>query len=285
MAKASRSRSKARHTQRKSAPPAARRDLELRRPSAHGGYGWVRDLPDARDFTYAAPLLRFPQGLPPSVDLRSECPAVYDQGQLGSCTANAIGAAVEFDQLKQGTKAFEPSRLFIYYNERVIENSVSQDSGAQIRDGIKVVATLGAPPETDWPYDINKFAQKPPQRAFDDAKRDIVTIYSRVVQSLVQMQGCLASGFPFVFGFTVYESFESAAVAQSGMVPMPASDEKMLGGHAVLAVGYDNKKRMFIVRNSWGAGWGVEGYFYMPYEYLLTASLASDFWTVRSVTG
>jgi C1A family cysteine protease len=259
--------------------------LTVRRPSVHGGYGWVRDLPDARDVAYAAPLLRFAQGLPPVVDLRPNCPPVYDQGQLGSCTANAIGAAIQFDQQKQGTPAFVPSRLFIYYNERVIERTVSQDAGAQIRDGMKAVATLGAPPETDWPYDIKRFAVTPPTNAFADAKKDIVNAYTRVAQNLAQFQGCLASGYPFVFGFTVYESFESQAVANNGVMPMPAADEKVLGGHAVLAVGYDSKRRVFIVRNSWGTGWGAKGYFYMPFEYMLSAQLASDFWTVRSVTG
>jgi len=210
---------------------------------------------------------------------------VYDQGQLGSCTANAIGAAIEFDQQKQGTAAFVPSRLFIYYNERVIERTVAQDSGAQIRDGMKAVATLGAPRETEWPYNIKKFAVKPSAAAYADAKQDIVTAYTRVVQSLAQFQGCLASGYPFVFGFTVYESFESDAVAKNGVMPMPAPREKVLGGHAVLAVGYDGKRRVFIVRNSWGSGWGAKGYFFMPYEYLLNPSLASDFWTIRSVTG
>jgi C1A family cysteine protease len=234
---------------------------------------------------YAAPLVRFPQGLPPSVDLRSECPPIYDQGQLGSCTANAIGGAIEFDQRKQGTTEFVPSRLFIYYNERTIEGTVSQDSGAQIRDGIKSVATLGAPPEQDWPYDITKFAQQPPPNAFADAKQDIVSSYSRVPQLLIQMQGCLASGYPFVFGFTVYDSFESDAVAQTGNVPMPGSGENVQGGHAVVAVGYDNSRRVFIVRNSWGPSWGAKGYCFMPYEYLLTPNLASDFWTIRSVTG
>jgi len=259
--------------------------LAVRRPSAHGGYGWVHDLPDARDFLYAAPLLRFPQGLPPSVDLRSECPPVYDQGQLGSCTANGIGGAIEFDQRKQGSKEFVPSRLFIYYNERVIENTVTQDSGAQVRDGIKSVATLGAPPETDWPYDIQKFAQKPPTKAYTDAKQDLVKVYSRVAQNLAQFQGCLAEGYPFVFGFTVYESFESQEVAESGILSMPKAGEKVVGGHCVLAVGYNNSKRMFIIRNSWGSSWGLKGYFMMPYEYLMDSHLASDFWTVRSVTG
>jgi C1A family cysteine protease len=260
--------------------------LSIRKASPHGGYGWVRDLPDARDFLYAAPLIRFPQGLPPSIDLRSECPPVYDQGQLGSCTGNGIAGAVEFDQRKQGTKDFTPSRLFIYYNERVVEGTVNQDSGAQVRDGIKSVATLGAPPETDWPYDIQKFTQKPPANAYSDAKQDLVSTYSRVAQNnLTQMQGCLAEGYPFVFGFTVYESFESETVAENGIVPMPASGEKVVGGHCVVAVGYDDTKRVFIIRNSWGTDWGIKGYCLMPYEYLISAQLASDFWTIRSVTG
>jgi C1A family cysteine protease len=259
--------------------------LAVRRPSQHGGYGWNRDLPDARDFFYAAPLVRFPQGLPPSVDLRSQCPPVYDQGQLGSCTGNGIAGAIEFDQRKQGTNAFTPSRLFIYYNERVMENTVSQDSGAQVRDGIKSVGILGAPPETDWPYDIAKFAQKPPANAYADAKKDLVTSYSRVVQNLAQMQGCLAEGYPFVFGFTVYDSFESQQMAQTGIMTMPAPGEKVVGGHCVVAVGYDDSQRMFIIRNSWGTDWGLRGYFMMPYEYMLNPQLASDFWTIRSVAG
>lgn len=259
--------------------------LAVRRASKHGGYGWVHDLPDARDFVYAAPLQRFPGGLPTSVDLRSECPPVYDQGQLGSCTGNGIAGAIEFDQRKQGNTEFTPSRLFIYYNERVMEGTVSQDSGAQVRDGIKSVATLGAPPETDWPYVIAKFADKPPPNAYSDALQDLVSSYARVAQVLTQMQGCLAEGYPFVFGFTVYESFESEAVATTGVVPMPASGEKVVGGHCVVAVGYDDAKRVFIIRNSWGTSWGIKGYCTMPYEYLLRPHLASDFWTIRSVTG
>ena len=259
--------------------------LVVRRPSAHGGYGWIRDLPDDRDFVYGAPLIRFPQGLPPSVDLRSECPPVYDQGQLGCCTGNGIAGAIEFDQRKQGTREFTPSRLFIYYNERVIEGTVDHDSGAQIRDGIKSVAKLGAPPETDWPYDITKFADRPPPQAYTDAKQDLVTAYSRVVQDITQMRGCLAAGYPFVLGFTVYESFESQTVAQTGIVPMPGTAEAVLGGHCVVAVGYDDNKRLFTIRNSWGTDWGLSGYCLMPYEYLINPPLASDFWTIRSVTG
>jgi C1A family cysteine protease len=259
--------------------------LSIRKSSRRGGYGWLRDLPDARDFAYAAPLNRFPQGLPPSVDMRPACPPVYNQGQLGSCTANGIAGAIEFDQGKIGNSEFTPSRLFIYYNERVIEGTVNQDSGAQVRDGIKSVVTLGAPPETDWPYVIANFAERPPPLAYTDAKLDLVSSYARVTQSLAQMQGCLAEGYPFVFGFTVYQSFESQAVASSGIVPMPSPGEATVGGHCVLAVGYNNTTRTFIIRNSWGTGWGMNGYCTMPYEYLLDAQLASDFWTIRSVTG
>jgi C1A family cysteine protease len=261
------------------------RMLAVRRASPHGAYGWVRDLPDARDFQYSAPLARYPHGLPKSVDLRAECPPVYDQGQLGSCTGNGIAGVVEFAQRKLGKQEFTPSRLFIYYNERVIEGTVNQDSGAQVRDGIKSVATIGAPPETDWPYNINAFADRPPARAYADAKLDLVSTYARVSQNLTQMQGCLAEGFPFVFGFTVYESFESQQVADTGVVPMPTTGEKVVGGHCVAAVGYDDTKRAFIIRNSWGTGWGIKGYCFMPFEYLITANLSSDFWTVRSVSG
>jgi C1A family cysteine protease len=259
--------------------------LSIRTASQHGAYGWIHDLPDARDFVYAAPLIRFPHGLPASVDLRSVCPPIYDQGQLGSCTGNGIAGAIEFDQGKLGNKQFTPSRLFIYYNERVMEGTVTQDAGAQIRDGIKSVAQLGAPPETDWPYNIQKFAEQPPLQAYTDAKLDLVSSYARVSQNLGQMQGCLAEGYPFVFGFTVYSSFESDTVAQTGVVPMPSSGETVMGGHCVVAVGYDDTNRTFIVRNSWGVSWGMKGYCTMPYEYLVSAHLASDFWTIRSVTG
>jgi C1A family cysteine protease len=247
------------------------------------GYGWNRDLPDGRDFMYAAP-----EGvvakLPDHVDLRPQCPPVYDQGQLGSCTANAIGAALEFDQMKQNKpNPFTPSRLFIYYNERAIENTIASDSGAQIRDGVKSVNKLGAPPETDWPYDINKFQDKPTDQAFADALKNQSVLYKRLTPTLSQLKGCLASGSPFVFGFTVYDSFESPAVAQSGHLQMPTANEQQIGGHAVLAVGYDESQQVFVIRNSWGAGWGLQGYFTMPYPYLLQGTLASDFWTIRSV--
>ncbi|MGN6614791.1 MAG: C1 family peptidase [Candidatus Nitrosocosmicus sp.] len=247
------------------------------------GYGWKPDLPDHRDHSYAAPV-QVLTNLPRKIDLRPQCPSqVYSQGQLGSCTANAIAAAIEFDLLKQKRQDFMPSRLFIYYNERDIEGTVDEDSGAMIRDGVKSVARQGVCPETECTYDTDRFTEKPPENCYEDALKTRARSYARVARTLNQFKGCLASGYPFVFGFSVYESFESEEVAQSGIATIPTSQEKLLGGHAVLAVGYDDDQNRFIVRNSWGDSWGMKGYFTMPYSYLLDENLSDDFWTIRIV--
>lgn len=244
--------------------------------------GWLPDLPDTRDFLYAAPL-KVLQKLPVSTDLRSKCPPVYDQGDLGSCTANALGGAFQFGQKKQKKKDFIPSRLFIYYNERVIINTVNSDSGAQIRDGIKTLNKQGVCPETTWPYDISKFTQKPPAPAYKEALKNKITSYQRLTNSLNILKGCLGEGYPFVYGFTVYESFMTQEVANTGIMPIPSAAEKVAGGHAVMAVGYDDAKQAFLVRNSWGKGWGIKGYFWMPYAYITNSNLCDDFWTIRLV--
>ena len=224
--------------------------------------------------------------VPDRVDLRPKCPPVFDQGQLGSCTANAIGNAYRFDLLKQRKAAvFVPSRLFLYYNERAIEGTVKTDSGAMLRDGIKTLAKQGVCGESTWPYEIDRYADKPPASAYREGLLHQALSYQRLNQDSMQMKGCLASGFPIVFGFSVYESFESPAVARTGQVPMPGSGERLVGGHAVLAVGYDDRRQQFIVMNSWSAAWGDEGYFHMPYAYLASPQLAGDLWTVRTVEG
>jgi C1A family cysteine protease len=246
-------------------------------------YGWIPDLPDQRDFTFRVPR-RTAAALPSAVDLRPQMPPVYEQGALGSCTSNAIGGAFEFDLIKQKEEDFVPSRLFIYYNERVIERTVDQDAGAMLRDGMKTLANQGVCPETMWPYVLSQFATRPTPECYAEAKKHLGVTYMRVVQDVAQMRGCVAAGYPFIFGFTVYESFESAAVARTGNVPMPQGDERTLGGHAMCVVGYDNPKKLFIVRNSWGAAWGKNGYGTMPYAYFTNTDLSADFWTLRAVS-
>jgi C1A family cysteine protease len=245
-------------------------------------YGWIPDLPDKRDFYLSCSITA---DLPLRVDLRGKCPPVYDQGKLGSCTANAIGAAHQFEQIRQGKSrgSFAPSRLFVYYNERAMEGTIPMDSGALIRDGIKSVVKQGVCPETEWPYIVERFTSAPTEACYKHALSHQALAYRRVYQSLPQLRACLAAGFPVVFGFTVYESFESRSVARAGVVPMPGRSERALGGHAVLAVGYDHMKRWFIVRNSWGTKWGDKGYCYMPYEYVADSDLAADFWTITLV--
>jgi C1A family cysteine protease len=246
-------------------------------------YGWVRDLPDKRDLLYSAPA-EIAAALPPRMDLRSQFPPPYDQGSLGSCTSNAIAGALQFLELKEHEHpAVMPSRLFIYYNERVLEGSVSSDSGAQIRDGIKVVVKEGYCAESEWPYVENRFADKPPARCYADALKERVSQYLRLPRELVPLLACLASGYPFVFGFSVYASFESPQVKATGVVNLPEPGEDFIGGHAVVACGYDQAQRRFIVRNSWGSDWGMQGYFTMPFEYLTDPGLAADFWTLRRV--
>ncbi len=245
-------------------------------------YGWRPDHPDLRDFLLAVEPLK---ALPAKISLRAQMPPVYDQGQLGSCTANSIGAILEFNELKQGeADATTPSRLFIYYNERAMEGTVAQDSGAEIRDGIKSVAQLGAPPETVWPYVISKFARKPPATAYRAALQHEAIRYARVAQSQVAIQSVLATGYPISFGFTVYESFENG-VGSNGIVPMPTPHENTLGGHAVVAVGYKEIRGQlyFECRNSWGDGWADHGYFWLPAAYVTSPDLARDFWVIEQV--
>lgn len=238
-------------------------------------YGWVRDLPDPRDHRLA---LTSPGHLPPKVDLRAQMPPIYDQGQLGSCTANAIAACLDFERARQGLPMITPSRLFIYYGERLIEHSVESDAGAQIRDGIKVVAAYGVCPEAMWPYIPERFAEKPPMACYATAALDRALSYSRVGAGLWHVKACLAQGFPVTFGFMVHESFESEDVAKTGIMPVPEPGEQPLGGHAVAAVGYDDSRQALIVRNSWGAAWGDGGHFYMPYGQRM-----DDRWMIRLV--
>lgn len=250
-------------------------------------YGWNKDRPDARDHEFRGDVMPV-QILPSKIDLTSGMPdTVFDQGQLGSCTANAIAMAVWFDMKKQKLGDYAPSRLFIYYNERDMEGTVNSDSGAMIRDGIKSINQIGVCPETDWAYIESQFTWKPNATAYVDAHKMLAVQYKRIYNAISPsiMKLCLANGIPFVLGFTVYSSFESQAVASTGIVPMPnLQTESILGGHAVLCVGYDDSTKLFKCRNSWGASWGDKGYFYMPYDYLTNVNLADDFWAIQVIS-
>jgi C1A family cysteine protease len=240
-------------------------------------YTWKPDIPDHRDH----PLSLSTVALPRMVDLSQQMPPVEDQGRLGSCTGNAIAGALEFLEGKTPDKQFfDVSRLFIYYQERVIEGTVLWDEGAMIRDGVKACAKVGYCTEEKWPYMISKFDRKPPRAAYADAAKRKITEYLRA-STLDDFKAALASGFPVVFGFSVYKSFESAQVAQTGDVSMPSGNDAMLGGHAVLMVGYDDDTGRVRVRNSWGTDWGDKGYFTMPYEYVADRNLSDDFWVIR----
>lgn len=218
------------------------------------------------------------------VDLRNKFPkVVYDQGSLGSCTANALCAAYRYEIIKQNRLDIDVSRLFLYYQERVIEGTVNEDSGAQLHNGITVLKTTGICHENIWPYDIAKFSTKPSVKSYRDAKQHHVLDAQPISQTLKDLKQTLVDGYPIVFGFIAYASFESEEVAKTGIVPMPNKNETEVGGHAVCIVGYDDTKSTFLVRNSWGEKWGQGGYFELPYDYVTNPDLAQDFWEIKLV--
>lgn len=234
-------------------------------------YAWRPDIPDARDFYFRRSL----KTIPDKIDMRKKCSRIENQRNIGSCTANAIAGAIEFLY-----PLVNISRLFIYYNEREMIGTVNEDSGAYIRDGVKSCAKIGACNEKLWPYRTMHFAIKPSARCYEDAMNRKILEYRRC-EGLYNTLGALAEGYPVIFGFSVYESFESEEVARTGLMPYPSRDEQLLGGHAVLAVGYNLKKRLLIVRNSWGGQWGKEGYFYMPFKVIENRNMSDDFWMIK----
>jgi C1A family cysteine protease len=244
---------------------------------------------DARDFLFKA---RKPDilTLPVIVDLRKSMPPVLNQGELGSCGSNALANAIRYDLRKESRESkeekgrvsdFPPSRLYIYYNTRAVENEpLNEDTGITLRGGCKSLSKYSACNETIWPYVIANFAKRPPLAAYKDALVHKTIRYESVLQNLTSLKQCLSEGYPVVFGFRVYTSFMSEDVAKTGIVPLPKKGEKMEGGHAVVCCGYDSDKSMFICQNSWGEDWGDKGYFYMPFDYMVNRNLADDFWKI-----
>jgi C1A family cysteine protease len=249
-------------------------------------YHWKREPVDTRDHTYDPQALgaRAPT-LSSSVDLRNYCSPIENQGQLGSCTGNAIAGLIEYLDRK-ANKNLDVSRLFIYYQERLLEGTVNYDAGAYIRDGIKAVNKYGAPLESLWPYLITRYATTPSRAAYADALKRRAGAYQKITTRVAGVKTALSQGYPVVIGFDVYESFEGAVNNTTGMMPYPAAGEQLLGGHAVAIVGYNDTLGggRFICRNSWGTSWGDRGYFYMPYQVIANANMSDDFWIITSVT-
>jgi C1A family cysteine protease len=244
-------------------------------------YGTRRDAPDPRDHTFA---ISRRKKHAERVDLRGGAP-IYNQKTLNSCSANAIAAAIRFDHLRAGNRrALNPSRLFLYFNERSIEGCIPKNVPVSLRDGYKTLARVGICAEQHWPYRVRHFAHHPPSECYDHAAAHRAVRYMRLKQDLRHIRECLADGYPFTAGITVYPSFETNRVKRTGSVPMPKRGEKLLGGHAVLIVGYDDRARHVIVQNSWGSGWGAGGYCFLPYDFILDEDHAWDLWTVRRMT-
>jgi C1A family cysteine protease len=216
--------------------------------------------------------------LPAKIDLRHKMPPVYDQGKIGSCTANALVAVVEYD-----LSGFNGSRLFVYYNERLLNNTTDSDSGASLSDGIESLMIFGVCKEELHPYDVTNLSLQPSKAAYEDGRLHKALRVKHLQGDLYTLKKCLADGFPFVVSIAMYPSFETKEVGRTGKVPLPSPTEQDLGGHAILICGYDDTTQSWIARNSWGDDWGLEGYFHLPYLYLLDSSLSSDAWVVTKV--
>ena len=297
----------------------------------HRRYGYIKDAPGKSDDAQKALFKRAGRGytLPKRMNLIekfglffSKYHKPYSQGRIGSCTANALAFAYVFREMKQQTKiTFMPSRMFIYYNERELENSLGFDNGAQISTGINVLKNFGVCPEAMWPYDCDNYNNKPPESCFHEASNCKLTNYQKIPYEkhmskqyvLEQLKSAIVNDCPIVFGFSAYENLESVEVEKTGILRLPLQTEQFLGGHAVVAVGYDDEFNCytandvehpesyagaFLIRNSWGPEWGCvpmgeydeknRGYFWLPYNYALGVDennnpLCADFWLIGLV--
>jgi C1A family cysteine protease len=256
----------------------------------HAPYGAFKDPRDRRDLRYSPSAT--PAKLPTRVDLRPYCPRVHEQGHPRTCTAQALAGAFQFEQRRLGLKDFSPSRLFIFYNTLATMRARHKE-GANLRAALKAVARRGVCPEKEWPFSLTRaaMAAKPNKRAYERAEQHKITQYERIIMGrrsrtefLRLLKYRLADGFPFMFAFLIHESFETIHVAKTGIMPMPKPRERRRGWHAVMAVGYDDRGKRVLVRNSWGWSWGIKGYFWMPYEFITNPAITADFWTIRGVT-
>ena len=222
------------------------------------------------------------KALPHWGTVKPNCLNIYDQGDIGSCTANAFcGAFKILDVIKNGQITFEPSRLFVYYYERLMEGGNPEvDSGADVVDGENYVKNYGVCSESLWPYDTTKFAIKPPVRCSVEALNHKISSYEVFPMNkhlLNNIKQSIINHNPVMIGCAVYESFESEFTARTGMVTLPTQTENEIGGHEMCIVGYNDDKNLFTVMNSWGPNWGHGGFCYLPYDYITNPQLSFEF--------
>ncbi len=245
-----------------------------------------KDAKDSRDLHLKNTLSKAidPKSLPSSIDLRPQFGDILDQGTLGSCVSHSVAYQLRY-LLRKMTGTFRNfSRLFIYYNGRVVSKyPLDRDTGLAMRDGFRSVAGYGAADEGLWPYATTKFTVRAPDSVYAAGADKKSIMYYAVSQDLSEMKKCLKDGFPISFGLTLFESFMSAQVAATGKVPVPnQASEKRVGGHAMCICGYLDSIQCFIVANQWNRGWGDKGYGYLPYSLLLDRKLCGDLWTARA---
>jgi len=255
-------------------------------------YGWIPDLPnrpgeEGGDRVFAPKATR----LDPAANLDpSLLPPIFNQGHIGSCTgASTARGSIMYLIAKEKQPRHLMSALFAYYNARLLEGSEKHDAGAQIRDVLKGIIKTGLCAESLCPYVETAFSIKPSDRAYRDAAFTTIDSYERITETggarLAHAKSAIMEGWPINFGFTVYESFESQTVAQTGIMPMPLGSEKVVGGHAMWTWAYDDEsRRAFRCPNSWGADWGIGGHFWMPYDFFAEDGFVTDIWVPKSVT-
>lgn len=245
-------------------------------------FGWIRQKKDNRDFKSAIHLTTPENIILPNIFLL-ETNKIYNQGELGSCTANMGCLMSLYETREKNIKTkFDPSRLFLYYNTRVLMGTIGEDSGADIRQVFKAINEYGICNEKHFEYHIEDFTKRPTKKAYKDGLKHQSINYATVPQNIDAIKKTIYSKTLVGFGFDVFESFSGLWQNRSSIMPLPKSREKIIGGHAVTIVGWDNSKKCFIIQNSWGSDWGIKGRFYMPYDFVMSSN-ATDFWCITAI--